>query len=77
MGAVKKLTIISIIGASVLGTFKRLSTGKKCYGIKVRRKHFWKLKKRSLGMLFKSIMKLLKVKRERKSIWKRMVGSAW
>ena len=37
MGAVKNITIISIISAAVLGVFKKFTMGKKCFGIKVKK----------------------------------------
>ncbi len=77
MGAIKKITIISIISAAVLGIFKKLTMGKKCYGITVKRKHFWKMKHRSIGLLFESLLKLFKAKRETRSIWKRILQLAW
>lgn len=77
MGAVKNITIISIISAAILGVFKNFTMGKKCFGIKVKRKHFWKMKQKSLGLLFKSLMKLFKVKREARCGWKKMLQSAW
>jgi len=51
VGAVKNITIISIISAAVLGVFKKFTMGKKCFGIKVKRKHFWKMKQKSIGLL--------------------------
>ncbi len=77
MGAVKNITIISIISAAVLGIFKKFTIGSRCFGIKVKRKRFWKMKQKSLGLLFKSLMKLFKAKRETRYRWKKMLQSAW
>lgn len=77
MGAVKNITIISIISTAVLGIFKKFTMGRRCIGIKVKRKHFWKMKKKSIGLLFKSLMKLFKAKRETRCGWKKILQSAW
>ncbi len=77
MGAVKKITIISIISAAVLGVFKKFPMEKRCFGIKVKRKHFWKTKKKSIGLFFEYLLKLFKAKRETRCRWKKMLQSAW
>lgn len=77
MGAVKNITIISIISTAIMGVLSNLMPGKKCLGIKVKRKHIWKMKQISLGLLLKSFIKLFKAKRETKSIWRKMFKPAW
>ncbi len=77
MGAVKNITIISIISTAIMGALSGLKPGKKCLGIKVKRKRIWKMKQKSLGLLLKSFIKLFKAKRETKSMWKRMFKPAW
>lgn len=76
MGAVKKITLISIIGAAILGMFNKIGFSKKCIGMKVKRKNIWKMKQKSLAMLLKSIMRLFKAKRESKNVWRKIFQSA-
>jgi len=77
VGAVKNITIISIISAAVLGVFKKFTMEQKCLGIKVKRKHFWKMKHKSMVLLLKSLLNLFKARRKARHKWKKMLQLAW
>lgn len=77
MGAVKNITIISIISAAVLGVFKKLTMEQKCFGIKVKRKHFWKMIHKSMGLFLISLLHHFKARRKAGHKWKKMLHLAW
>jgi len=77
VGAVKNITIISIVSAAVLGVFKKFTMEQNCFGIKVKRKNFWQMKQKSIGSLLKSLLNQFKTKRKTRYKWKKMFQLTW
>lgn len=76
MSAIKNITFISLLGALIVGTLKKIGSQKKCFGVSIKRKNLWKMKQKQIAMLFKIIFKFFKAKKESKNVWKRMFQSA-
>jgi len=77
VGAVKNITIISIVSAAVLGVFKKFTMEQNCFGNKVKRKNFWQMKQKSIGSLLKSLLNQFKTKRKTRYKWKKMFQLTW